>query len=67
MLYQHITVNSSAINFTRLIPENVYVQAEGMLKPTETLVLIQHHVERILLKTNYHTKLSAPTTRRKLH
>ena len=66
MLYQHITVNSSAISFTRLIPESVYVQPEGTLKPMETFVLIQHHVERILLKTNCHTKLSAPTTWRKL-
>ena len=34
--------------FTRLIPGNVCVQDEGMVKPTYTLVLIQHHVERIL-------------------
>ena len=46
--YQHITAYLSAINFTRLIPGNVYVQAEGMLKPMKTLVMIQHHVERIL-------------------
>ena len=32
------------------VSENVCVQAEGMLKPMETLVLIQHHVERVLLK-----------------
>ena len=50
MLYQHITIYSSARKFTRLIPGNVCVQAEGMLKPLETLVLIQPHVERILLK-----------------
>ena len=49
MLYQHITVYSSTIKFTRLIPRNVYVQAEGMLKPMETL-LNQNHVERILFK-----------------
>ena len=40
ILYQHITVYSSAIKFTRLIPGNVCVQAEGMLKPTKALVLI---------------------------
>ena len=50
MLYQHITAYSSATKFTRLIPGNVCVQAEGTLKPMETLVSIQHHVERILLK-----------------
>ena len=50
MLYQHITAYSFAIKFTRLIPGNVCVQAEGMLKPMETLVLIQDLVlvERIL-------------------
>ena len=48
MLYQHITAYSSAIKFTRLIPGNVCVQAEGMVKPMKTLVLIQHHVEKIL-------------------
>ena len=41
---------------------------EGMLKPMKTLVLIQHHFERILYKKkSCHTKLSAPITRRKLH
>ena len=50
MLYQHITAYSSTIKFTRLIPGNVCVRAEGVLKPMETLVLIQHHVDRILLK-----------------
>ena len=35
-------------SFTRLIPGNVCVQAEDMVKPMKTLVLIQHHVERIL-------------------
>ena len=34
--YQHITAYSSAIKFTRLIPGNVCVQAEGMLKPMKT-------------------------------
>ena len=68
MLYQHITAYSSTIKFTRLIPGNVCVRAEGVLKPMETLVLIQHHVDRILLKEqNCNTKLSAPTTRTKLH
>ena len=67
MLYQHITTYSFAIKFTRLIPGNVFVQAEGMLKPMETLVLIQDlvWVESILLKKT--VKLSAPITRRKLH
>ena len=37
-------------SFTRLIPENVCVQAERMLKPMKTLVLSQRHVERILYK-----------------
>ena len=41
---------SSAIKFTCLIRGNVCVQAEGILKPMKTLVLIQHHVERILKK-----------------
>ena len=51
ILYQHATAYSSAIKFTRLmIHENIFVQAEGILKPMKTLVLIQHHVERILPK-----------------
>ena len=51
-----------------MIPGNVCVQAEGIVKPMKTLVLIQHHFEIILLKKYAcHTKLSAPTTRRKLH
>ena len=33
-----------------MIPENICVLAEGMLKPMKTLVLIQHQVERILQK-----------------
>ena len=48
MLYQHITTYSSAIKFTLLIRGNVCVKAEGMLKPMETLVLIQHPVERVV-------------------
>ena len=67
MLYQHVTAYSSAIKFIRLIPGNVCVQAKRMLKPMKTLVLIQHHVERILYKKNCHIKLLAPTARRKLH
>ena len=47
-MLKSITVYSSAIKITRLIPGNVCVQAEGMLKLLKTLVLIQHHVERIL-------------------
>ena len=50
MLYQHMTAYSSAIKYTRLISGNVCVQAECMLKPMKTLLLIQHHVERILEK-----------------
>ena len=51
-----------------MIPGNVCVHAEGIVKPMKTLVLIQHHFEIILLKKyTCHTKLSAPTTRRKLH
>ena len=34
--------------FARLIPGNVCVQAECMLKPMKTLVFIQYHVKRIL-------------------
>ena len=37
-LNQHITAYSSAIKFTCLIPGNVCVQAEGMLKLMKTLV-----------------------------
>ena len=33
-----------------MIPENICVQADGILKLMKTLVLIQHHVERILQK-----------------
>ena len=49
--------------------DSLCTQAEGMVKPMKTLVglLIQHHVERILLKKNCHTKLSATTTRREFH
>ena len=50
MLYQLITAYSSAVTFIRLISGNVCVQAEGMLEPIKTLVLIQHHIKRILLK-----------------
>ena len=48
ILYQHVIVYSSAIKLTSLIPSNACVQAEGMVKAMKTLVLIQHHVERIL-------------------
>ena len=50
MLYQHITAYLSTIKFTRLVPGNVCVQAEAALNPMKTLVLIQHHIERILYK-----------------
>ena len=48
ILYQDITTYSSAAKFTRLIAGSISVQADGMLKPMKTLVVIQHHVERIL-------------------
>ena len=48
ILYQHITAYSSAKKYTRLIPGNVRVQAERMLKLMKTLVLIQHDFKRIL-------------------
>ena len=57
-MLKSITAYSSSIKIIRLIPGNVYVQAEDMLKPTKTLVLIQHHVERILeekIKLSYQT------------
>ena len=38
----------SDVKFTPLIPGNVCVQGEGMLKYMKTLVLIKQHVERIL-------------------
>ena len=57
MLYQHITAYSSAVKFTFLIPGNVCVQAEGLVKPInhilepkKNLVLIQHHVEKNPIK-----------------
>ena len=46
MLYQHITAYSSAVKFTRLMLGNICVQAEGMPRPMEILVLTQHHVGR---------------------
>ena len=48
ILYQYITAYSSAMKFTCLIPENVCVQDEGMVKSIFALVLIQDHVERTL-------------------
>ena len=51
-----------------MIPDNVCVQAEGIVKPMKTLVLIQHHVEIILLKKkNLSYQIASPTTRKKLH
>ena len=43
--YQQLTAYSSAIKFTCLIPGNVCVQDEGMVKSMcmYILVLIQHH------------------------
>ena len=37
MLYQHITAYSSAVKFTFLIPGNVCVQAEGLVKPIKNI------------------------------
>ena len=48
ILYQHIAAYSCAIKFACLVPGNVCVQDEGMMKLIETLVLIQYHVEIIL-------------------
>ena len=49
-LSAYITAYSTDIKFTCLIPGNVCVQAEGMLKPMKTLVLIQH---RTMSKESY--------------
>ena len=49
-LSAYVIAYSSTIKFTRLISGNVCVQAAGMLKSMNTLVLIQRHIERILLK-----------------
>ena len=40
--------------------ECLRTQAEGMVKPMKTLVLIQHHVKRILKKKNLSYQISAP-------
>ena len=48
ILFHTLSAYSSAIKFTRLISENSFVQAEGLLEPMKTLVLIQRHIERIL-------------------
>ena len=50
MLYQHITACLFAIKFNCLIPGNVSVLDEDMVKLMYTLVLIEDHVERILAK-----------------
>ena len=49
-LSAYIKAYSSGIKITCLIPGNVCTQPEGMLKPMKTFLLIQHRVERILLK-----------------
>ena len=57
------------------MPWNACVQAEGMLKPMKTLVLNQHHVDKILPKSKVVILDCQPlllgenytTTRRKLH
>ena len=38
ILCQHITAYSSIIKFNRLIPGNVCVQAEGIVKPYENFI-----------------------------
>ena len=53
ILHQHITADSSTIKFTCLIPGNVCVLAEGTVKPEKILVLIQHHVKRIINLSSY--------------
>ena len=40
------------MRFTRLIPGDVCVQEEGMVKPIFVLAMIQHQVERIQKKNN---------------
>ena len=47
------TAYSSTVKFTRLIPWNVWVQHEIMVKTIYTLVLIQYHVVRILSKNKF--------------
>ena len=37
ILYHHITAYSSAVKFTRLIPGNVCLQTDGMLKPIKSV------------------------------
>ena len=44
---------SSTVKFTRLIPWNFWAQHEKMVKPIYSLVLIQHHVVRILSKNTF--------------
>ena len=50
-----------------MIPEKVCVQAEGMVKPYENVVDRAPRRKNPIKKWNCHTKLSARTTRRKLH
>ena len=47
------TAYSSTVKFTLLIPWNVWVQHESMVKTIYTLVLIQYHVVRILSKNKF--------------
>ena len=47
-IYYHATANWSAIKYTYLIPGNICLQDESMVKPMYTLVMIHHHVERIV-------------------
>ena len=50
-----------------MTPGDVVVQAEGMLQPLKTLVLIQHHVERILEeKTNLPYQIISPYYQKKI-
>ena len=59
ILYQNITVYSSAIKFTHLMPGNVCVQAEGMMKPMKRLVLIQHNHGKILQKIKFSSQIAS--------
>ena len=54
MIPTHLTFTSRLlIHCTRLIPWNFWAQHENMVKPIYSLVLIQHHVVRILSKNTF--------------
>ena len=67
---QHIIAYSSAISFTCLITGNVCVQVEGSYVKTYVYLsidLVPSSRKNLIQKQTCHTKLSAPTTERKLH